>query len=183
MAKMTCSQIEARRHVPAPMGNEENSSVDFTLPLGEHPRSEGSNSPAALVASSDENVLQGVAEIVLQCGLATFLAFTVEESRRILEKQTVSLVVCDDRLVDGKYEDILSETAPSPLKTPVVVVSPTGDWPDYLKAINAGAFDYLAYPPIPGDLPRAIHDALMSRTASGFQDTKSKFVSSKGEML
>ena len=64
-------------------------------------------------------------------------------------RRRVSLVVCDDRLVDGKYEDILSETAPSPLKTPVVVVSPTGDWPDYLKAINAGAFDYLAYPPIP----------------------------------
>ncbi|HEV2521395.1 MAG TPA: hypothetical protein VGT24_03360 [Candidatus Acidoferrales bacterium] len=128
-------------------------------------------------------MLQKLAEIVVQCGLATFLAFTVGESRRILDRQKICLVVCNDRLIDGKYEDILDETAALRLKAPVIVVSRTGEWPDYLKAIGAGAFDYLAYPPIPGDLPRSIRSALTFGTASGFQDTAREFFgSSRGGM-
>lgn len=160
------------------------SSFERTFPLRPRPRSGKLNCPTALVASSDENVLQELAEIIAQCGLATFLAFTVGESKRILDRQKVCLVVCDDRLSDGKYEDILSETVRLRLKTPVIVVSPIGDWPDYLKAISAGAFDYLAYPPIPGDLPRTIRDALTSRTGSSFQDKTTKLLSSsRGGML
>jgi DNA-binding NtrC family response regulator len=95
--------------------------------------------------------------------------------------QRVCLVVCDDRLIDGKYEDILNETVRLLLKTPLIVVSPTGDWRDYLKAIGAGAFDYLAYPPIPGDLPRSISNALTLRTDGGFQDATIKFSNSARE--
>jgi len=160
------------------------SRFEFTLPLRARPRPGKLSCPTALVASSDERVLQELAEIVVQCGLATFLAFTVGESRRILVRQKVCLVVCKDGLIDGKYEDILSETVALRLNAPVLVVSPTGDWPDYLKAISAGAFDYVAYPPIPGDLPRSIRNALTFRTSGGFQDTTREFFgSSRGGML
>ena len=158
-------------------------SFGITFPLRARPRSGKLNCPT-LVASSDENVLQVLEEIIVQCGLSTFLAFTVGESKRILDRQKVCLVVCDDRLIEGTYEDILCATVKLRLKTPVIVVSSTGDWPDYLKALSAGAFDYLAYPPIPGDLPRTIRDALTSRTESSFQDTTTKFPSSsRGGML
>jgi len=39
------------------------------------------------------------------------------------------------------------------------VFSRTGDWPEYLTAIWAGVFDYLAYPPISGELERIIQNA------------------------
>jgi DNA-binding NtrC family response regulator len=157
------------------------SPVKLTLPLRARSSWGHLNCPTVLVASSDENVLQKLAEITVQCGLATFLAFTVGESKRILDRQRVCLVVCDDRLIDGKYEDILNETVRLLLKTPLIVVSPTGDWRDYLKAIGAGAFDYLAYPPIPGDLPRSISNALTLRTDGGFQDATIKFSNSARE--
>jgi DNA-binding NtrC family response regulator len=137
--------------------------IAFTLPLHRRYRPGKPGFPAALVASSDENVLREVADIVLQCGLTTYLASTVDESKRILERQRVSLVVCDDRLADGKYGDILGETARLQPKTPVIVLSPTGDWPDYLKAINAGAFDFLAYPPIREDFERTIQEGLTTQ--------------------
>lgn len=180
MAKMVRSRIEARRYMPVQTGNEENSGVDFTLSLRERHRRR-SNSLTALVVSSDENVLQRIAEIVLQCGIPTFLAFTVSEGGRILEARTVSLVVCDERLVDGTYEDILYRTTRLPRETLLIVVSRTGDWPDYLRAISAGAFDYLAYPPIPGDLPYAIHSALTRWNASNSEGT-GKFVASRGDI-
>ena len=158
-------------HQLAEIGDGKEGSFAFTFPLRTRPRLAKLNFPNGLVVSSDEEVSQKLAGIMSQCGLATFLAFSVGESRRILDHHQVCLVLCDDRLIDGKYEHILSAKGRLRAKTPVIVVSPTGDWPDYLKAICAGAFDYLAYPPIPGDLPRAIRHALASRTARGFQET------------
>jgi DNA-binding NtrC family response regulator len=99
----------------------------------------------ALVVSSDEVVQQTLADTIAQCGLGAFRAFTVGESRRILKRQQICLVVCDDRLIDGKYEDLLNATETSQTKAPVIVVSLAGDWPDYFEAMSVGAFDFLAY--------------------------------------
>jgi hypothetical protein len=71
------------------------SHVELTLPLRARPRSGQLHCPTALVASSDEKVMQKLVEIIVQCDLATFLAFTVGESKRILDRQRVCLVVCD----------------------------------------------------------------------------------------
>lgn len=153
---MIHSQLEIPTHDYSSAGDGKSSFEPWHAPA----RAGNLNVPAALLVSSDENVLQELAEIIVQCGIAVFVAFTVYEANRILGRQRVSVVVCGDRLSDGKYQDILSESFRLHLKTPVIVVSPTGDWPDYLKAIAAGAFDYLAYPPIPGDLPRTLREAL-----------------------
>jgi DNA-binding NtrC family response regulator len=47
----------------------------------------------------------------------------------------------------------------SDTKVPVIVVSRTGDWSEYLTAVRGGIFDYLAYPPIPRELQRVIQNA------------------------
>jgi DNA-binding NtrC family response regulator len=130
------------------------------------------NLPGALVVSSDEAVQQNLAEAVIQCGLIVFLAFTVGEGRRILNRQEISLVVCDDRVIDGKYEELVQAAKTSRTKPPVIVVSRVGDWPDYLKAVNGGAFDFLAYPPIRGELPRVVYNAISSRVLEGVDDVE-----------
>jgi DNA-binding NtrC family response regulator len=65
--------------------------------------------------------------------------------------------------IDGKYVDIVKLVGQSDTKVLVIVVSRTGEWPEYLTAIRAGAFDYLAYPPIPGELQRIIQNAFRER--------------------
>ncbi len=75
----------------------------------------------------------------------------------------IFIVLCSDRLDEGEYEDIVKLVVRSETKVPVIVVSRTGGWPEYLTAINGGAFDYLAYPPIPGDLQQTIRNALLGR--------------------
>ena len=181
---MIQSQETTLAHEGTGRADRNESGSEFTLPLRSRPRTRKLNCPTALVTSSDERVLQKLAEMIAQCGLSIFLAFTVGESMRILHRQKIYLVVCDDRMIDGNYEDILNETARLLLKRPVIVVSRTGDWPDFLKAIAAGAFDYQAYPPIAGELPRAIGNALTFRTAGDFQDETREFFSpSRGGML
>jgi len=48
-------------------------------------------------------------------------------------------------------------------KVPVIVVSRTGDWPEYLTAIRNGVFDSVAYPPVPGELQRIMRNAFLQR--------------------
>ena len=115
--------------------------------------------PNGLVVSSDEEVRRKLGEILRQCGLAPVFASTVTESGMALVGNEVFIVLCDDCLPDGQYVDIVKLVGQSDTKVLVVVVSRTGEWPEYLTAIRAGAFDYLAYPPIPGELRRIIQNA------------------------
>ena len=116
--------------------------------------------PKGLVVSSEEEVRRKLGEILRQCGLAAVFASTVSESGMVLAGNEVFVVLCDDCLPDGKYVDIVKLVGQSDTKVLVVVVSRTGEWPEYLAAIHAGAFDYVAYPPIPGELQRIIQNAV-----------------------
>ena len=115
--------------------------------------------PSGLVVSSDEEVRSKLGEILRQCGLAPVFASTVSEGGMALAGNEVFLVLCDDCLSDGKYLDIVKLAGRSDSRVPVVVVSRTGEWPEYLTAIAAGVFDYLAYPPVAGELRRIIQNA------------------------
>ena len=116
--------------------------------------------PNGLVASSDEEVRRSLAEILAQCELVPLFSSTVAESRMVLSRRKVFIVLSHDLLVDGEYDDIVRMVSQSDTNVPVIVVSRTGDWPEYLTAIRAGVFDYLAYPPIAGELQRIIRNAL-----------------------
>jgi DNA-binding NtrC family response regulator len=119
--------------------------------------------PTGLVVSSDQEARRQLAQVLRQCALVPVLAASVVDSGTALVRNEISVVVCNDRLEDGKYEDLLNLVARSEAKVPVIVVSQTGDWPEYLAAMCAGAFDFLAYPPVAEDLQRTIQDALLGR--------------------
>ena len=117
--------------------------------------------PSGLVVSSDDDGRRKLAHVLRQCALAPVLACTVAESGMVLAGKEISVVVCNDRMDDGKYEDIVKLVVRCGTKVPVIVVSRTGDWAEYLTAMCGGAFDYLVYPPIPGDLQETIRNALL----------------------
>ena len=101
--------------------------------------------PSGLVVSSDDEVRRKLAQVLRQCALAPVLASTVAESGMALAGNEIFIVVCNDRLDDGKYEDIVKLVVRSEIQVPVIVVSRTGDWPEYLTAMCGGAFDLPAY--------------------------------------
>lgn len=120
-----------------------------------------SHPPNGLVVSSDDEVRQKLAESLGECGLGSIFSSTVAESRIAMAGRDVFVVVCNEWLPDGSYVDIVKLVARSGARIPLIVISRIGDWPEYLRAISAGAFDYAAYPPIRGDLHRAIRNALV----------------------
>jgi DNA-binding NtrC family response regulator len=133
--------------------------LEFAYALGQRNQEAVLQLPKGLVVSPEEEVRRKLGEILRQCGLAPVFASTVSESGMALAGNEVFVVLCDDCLPDGQYVDIVKFVGQSEAKVLVVVVSRTGEWPEYLTAIGAGAFDYLAYPPVPGELSRIIQNA------------------------
>ena len=119
--------------------------------------------PNGLVVSSDEEVRRKLAEISGHGGLAPVLASTVAESRTALVRHRICIILCDEFVVDGDYRAVVEVVEHADTNVPVIVVSRTGDWPEYLAAIRGGVFDYLAYPPFPGELQRVIQNAFLQR--------------------
>jgi two-component system response regulator PilR (NtrC family) len=136
---------------------------DFEFVLSLRRRREvTSKRPRGLVVSSDDEVRRTLAESLYQCGLRSVFSSTVAESRIAMAERELFIVVCNEWLPDGSYVDVAKSVAELCAGIPLVVVSRIGDWPEYLKAVGAGAFDYVAYPPIHGELRRIIRNAVAS---------------------
>src|ERR1700757_1628394 len=101
-----------------------------------------------LVVSSDDEVRRNLAGIVGLYGSEPVLCVTVAHSRAVLCcLYPICLVVCEDRLADGSYRDLIEAVQRTSSDAPVIVVSRLADWNEYMNAIRAGAFDYIGLPP------------------------------------
>jgi len=116
-----------------------------------------------MVVSSEDRVRRRLAEILGQCGLTSILASTVAESQMALARHKFCMILCDECLADGDYQAIVEVAKHAETRPPVIVLSRTGDWPEYLAATRAGAYDYLAYPPVPTELHGVIRNAFLDR--------------------
>jgi DNA-binding NtrC family response regulator len=84
----------------------------------------------------------------------------MREARAVLANEPVSLVVCDDCLIDGSYRDLLPVAQAARGEVPVVVTSRTDNPEEYLEAMKLGVFDYVAAPFSRTELDRIVHNAL-----------------------
>jgi len=116
-----------------------------------------------MVVSSEDSVRRRLAELLRQSGLTPVLASTVADSQAALARDKVCMLLCDECLADGNYQAVVEIVRQADAKAPVIVFSRAGDWPEYLAAIRAGAYDYLAYPPAPTELHRVIRNAFLDR--------------------
>jgi DNA-binding NtrC family response regulator len=116
-----------------------------------------------MVVSSEDRVRRRLAEILGQCGLTPIFASTVAESHTALARHKFSVVLCDECLADGGYQAVVEIVKHADTNSPVIVLSRTGNWPEYLAATRAGAYDYSPYPPVPTELSRVIRNAFLDR--------------------
>jgi CheY-like chemotaxis protein len=122
-----------------------------------------------LVACSDPESRAHLTDSLKDTEFETILASNCEESSRVLGKQPVSMVFCEDRLPGGGLPGVLNEVKLSGTSTPVVVLSRTGDWEEYLAALRLGAFDMVTPPyqrtAIHTVAYNALHESRVSRGA------------------
>jgi DNA-binding NtrC family response regulator len=119
----------------------------------------------ALLICPVHPVRQQLIEVVLQSGATHVVTSSVREATKALKDGKYDIIVTGRKLDDGNAEDLLQAAKAAQPGVPVVVVSRTGDWNEYIDAINRGAFDLLAADSPSSESTRIISNAL--RAAAG----------------
>ena len=118
------------------------------------------NIELALIICNQGEDRQRIAASALKCGLNPICCSNLEEARTLLPQEEFRLVLCKDILADGDYHVVLREVKKSIAHTPVIVLSHSTDWDSYLKALGAGALDFIVCPPNPVEAETIIWSAL-----------------------
>ena len=113
-----------------------------------------------LIICSEPTQQYKAAEIVRNIGLQHVLCASLSDARALIEQQTFQFVLCGDDLPDCNLRTSLKVLSASTGGIPVIVISRLADWDAYMKALRAGAFDYIACPPEPVESDRILRLAL-----------------------
>jgi len=122
------------------------------------------NTPPVLIICSETSQREKTVEIVRNLGLQPVECLSLTEARALIERQVFSFALCYDDLPDCNLRTALRVLSSGTKGIPVIVLSHLADWDAYIKALNAGAFDYIVCPPEPAETERILRLALDKNT-------------------
>jgi DNA-binding NtrC family response regulator len=118
------------------------------------------NTPRVLIVSPDAVQRHEANEIVRHLGLFPVTCSSLTDARALTGGETFEFVLCNDDLPDCNLRTSLRVLTYSTGGVPVIVLSHRADWDAYVRALNAGAFDYIACPPDPVETERIMRLAI-----------------------
>ena len=84
---------------------------------------------------------------------------SVAEARMFLANNNTRVVLCEHKLPDGTWKDLLEEIAGFEQPPQIIVLSRTGDERLWAEVLNRGAWDVLVKPFHPQEVYRTVHQA------------------------
>ena len=96
-----------------------------------------------LVIDDEQNLRKVMSRVLELEGYTVWQAGDIRHGLKVLEKEEVALVISDVRLPDGNGIELLQKIREKYPCTEVVVITAYGTIADGVKAIKAGAFDYI----------------------------------------
>ena len=112
-----------------------------------------------LIASADPSNCSALGEIVGRLGIEARCCPSLSDARAEIDRQAFRAILCGDDLPDCNLRMAVRVLAAATRGTPVIVISHLADWEAYVKALEAGAFDYIACPPDPRETERILRVA------------------------
>ena len=120
----------------------------------------GNDLTKALVISASEENRAALSEALAAVGFVPALCSSITDARKFIESDDICIVFCDDCLSDGCLKNVVAEVGKRQRPVPVIAVSRTGEWHEYLEALRMGAFDYASLPLRSDELERVVASAL-----------------------
>ena len=118
------------------------------------------NSSYVLIVSSDRLHCEQTEEIAGRLGLQAICCASLTDARARVTEQPIQFVLCSDELPDCNLRTAMKVLTHSTGGAPVIVLSHLADWDAYIRALDSGAFDYIACPPEPNEAERILRNAL-----------------------
>jgi DNA-binding NtrC family response regulator len=113
-----------------------------------------------LVVAPDSLQYENIEKIAQQLGLQSIRCASLTDARGRVDEQAFQFVLCSDELPDCNLRTAVRVLTSSTGGAPVIVLSHLADWEAYMRALGAGAFDYIACPPDPVEAERILRLAL-----------------------
>jgi len=113
-----------------------------------------------LIVSSDSLQCEKTDEIIRRLDLQSVRCSSLTDARARIDEQRFQFVLCSDDLPDCNLRTAVRVLTSSTSGAPVIVLSHLADWDAYMRALAAGAFDYIACPPDPAETERILRLAL-----------------------
>jgi DNA-binding NtrC family response regulator len=120
-----------------------------------------------LLLCADPETRSEMAEWIKKSGANPLMPVGVKETRTVLAHNSVSVVFCEDQLVSKEFRGILSHKPSGISKVPLIVISRTGGWAEYLEALRFGAFEFIALPAEFNDVQAIVRRALRAARYRG----------------
>jgi len=98
-------------------------------------------SPVLIVSSRPDHRRQ-LTELLKDFQFEFLFAGSESCATAMISEHPVSLVLCEENLVDGGFRGVLRDVRHSDV--PVVVISESDEWDTYLEGMQLGAFDFVA---------------------------------------
>jgi len=106
-------------------------------------------------------MLEGMSVNVFSCS-------TLIQIGELLSKQKIELIFCDESLSDGSFRDLLRANHTWMGKPRIVVIFSTGEWAEYLEALQLGVFEVISAPLHPTDVELAVIRAIRDEDQGTF---------------
>lgn len=124
-----------------------------------------------LIVDDEAFVRDSLAEMLQAEGMRTFTADGARAAIDFLAKKRVDVIVTDLRMPSGDGMQLLEESRSSGAAIPILVITGVGTVGEAVRAIKAGAFDFLQKPVDPDELAvlvrrAADHKRLVSEVAT-----------------
>ncbi len=118
------------------------------------------NSCKVLIVTSNPLQCEKIEEIIKQLDLQSLNSTSLTDARARIEEQAFQFVLCSDDLPDCNLRTAVRVLTTSTGGAPVIVLSHLAEWDAYMRALGAGAFDYIACPPDAVEMERILRLAL-----------------------
>ena len=118
-----------------------------------------------LIVSSRLENKRTILRFLEELPLNIYTVGNVEEAEETFEKHEIDVVVCDERLSDGTYHDVLALTLDRKPQIQFILLLCTGGQEEYSEAIRLGVTDVVRPPLHPTDIELALIQALRHKQA------------------
>lgn len=125
-----------------------------------------------LLVEDDTTFSQLLQGFLLRNGHVVEAAADIKQSLKLLEQEQFDLFLLDYRLPDGIGLDVFIKAIENGTKIPAIIMTSFNDVRTAVKAMQAGAFDYITKPVNSDELMMVINDALKHHTGKTASEQK-----------
>jgi len=99
-----------------------------------------------LIIDDEPDICELIEITLMRMGFQTQSAYTVADARSLLKKETFDLCLTDMRLPDGNGIELVQHVQNNYPALPIAVITAHGNMESAVKALKAGAFDFVSKP-------------------------------------